>query len=192
MFPSVLVVTQLLSRVWLFVSPRTVAPQAPLSSTKFQSLLKFMSIKSVMISNHLILHCSLLVLPSIFPSIRVLSSESALRIRWPKYWSFSFSISLFNEFSGWFPLGLTVFISLQSEGLSRVFSSTTVQKHQFKASILWQSNFFMVQLSHLYMIAEKTIALTVQIFAGKVMFLLSNTPPRIVTAFLPRSKCLLI
>ena len=96
MFPSVLVVTQLLSRVWLFVSPRTVAPQAPLSSTKFQSLLKFMSIKSVMISNHLILHCSLLVLPSIFPSIRVLSSESALRIRWPKYWSFSLSPS--NEY----------------------------------------------------------------------------------------------
>ena len=187
MFPSVLVVvTQLLSRVWLFVSPWTVAPQAPLSSTKFQSLLKFMSIKSVMISNHLILCCSLLVLPSIFPSIRVLSSESALCIRWPKYWSFNFSISLFNEFSGWFPLGLTGLISLQSEGLSRVFSSTTVQKHQFFCTQLSsQSN------SHIHTWLLE-IALTIQTFVDKVMSLVFNMLSRFVLAFLPWSKHLLI
>ena len=107
----------------VFVTPRTAEHQASLSITSSQSLLKFMSIKLVMPCNHLILCSLLLLLPSIFPSNRVFSSESVLRIRWPKYWSFSFSISPSNEYSGW--------ISLQSKGLSRVFSNTTVQKHQF-------------------------------------------------------------
>ena len=106
------------------------------------SLPKLTSIESVMLSNHLILCCPLLLLPTIFPRIRVFSSESALCTRWPKYWSFSFSISPFKEYSGWFPLGLTGLIFLQSKVLSRVFSSTTIWKHQFFGSqpSLW-SNF---------------------------------------------------
>ena len=107
-------------------TPWTVAHQASLSFTISWSLLKLMSIESVMPSNHLILSCPLLLLPSIFPSISVFSNESVLHIRWPKYWSFSFSISPSNE-----PLGFTGWISLQSKGLSRVFSNTTVQKHRF-------------------------------------------------------------
>ena len=125
------VVIQLLSHVWLFVTPWTVACQASLSITNSQSLSKLMSIESVMPSNHLILCHRLLLLPSMFPSIRVFSNESALHVRWPKYWSFSFSISPSNEYSGWFSLGWTGWISLRSKGLSRVFSNTTVQKHQF-------------------------------------------------------------
>ena len=109
----------------------TAARQASLSITNSRSLLKFMSIESVMPSNHLILCRPLLLPPSTFPSIRVFSNESALHIRWPKYWSFSSSISLCNEYSRLFPLGWTDWISLQSKGLSRVFSNTTVQKHQF-------------------------------------------------------------
>ena len=116
---------------WLFATPWTAARQASLSITNSQSLLKLMSIMSVMPSNHLILCHPLLLLPSIFPSIRVFSNESVLCIRWPKYWSFSFSISPPNEYSDWFPLGLTGWICLQSEGFSRVFFNTTVQKHQF-------------------------------------------------------------
>ena len=103
----------------------------PCPSTISQSLLKLMSIELMMPSNRLILCCPLLLLPSIFPSIRVLSNELALQIRWPKYWSFSFSISPYMNIQGWFPLGFIGLISLQSKGLSRVFSSTTVQKHQF-------------------------------------------------------------
>ena len=121
---------QLLSRVQLFVTPWTAAPQASLSITNSQSLLKLMSIELVMPSNHLILYCSLLP-PSIFPSIRVFSNESVLRIRWPEYWSFSFSISPSNEYSQLISLEWTGWISLQSKGLSRVFSNTTVQRHQF-------------------------------------------------------------
>ena len=122
---------QLLSRVQLFATPWTAARQASLSITNSQSSLKFMSIESVMPPNHLIL-CRPFFLPlSIIPSIRVFSNESVLCIRWPKYWSFNFSISPSNEYSGWFPLGWTSWISLQSKGLSRVFSNTTVQKHQF-------------------------------------------------------------
>ena len=117
---------QSLSRVRHFVTPWTAARQASLSITNSQSLLKLMSFESVMPSNHLDLCHPFLLLPSIFPSIRVFSNESALRIRWPKYWSFSFSISPSNEYSG-----LNGLISLQSKGLSRVFSDTTVQKHQF-------------------------------------------------------------
>ena len=112
-------------------TPRTGACQASLSITNSQSLLKLMSIKSVMPSNHLILCHPLLLPPSIFPKIRDFSSESILHITWPKHWSVSFSISPSNEYSGLIPLGWTYWISLQSKGLSRVFSKTTVQKHQF-------------------------------------------------------------
>ena len=119
-----------LSRVWLFANPWTAAPQASMFITNSRSFLKFMSIESLMSYNHLIL-CHPLLLPSIFTSISVFSKESVLPIRWPKYWSFSFSISPSNEYSEWFPLGLTGCISLQSKGLWRVFYNTTVQKHQF-------------------------------------------------------------
>ena len=122
---------QLLSRVRLFATSGTAARQASLSITNSWSLLKLMPSESVMPSNHLILCRLLPLLPSIFPSIRVFSNESALHIRWPKYWSFSFSISPANEYSGLISLGWTGWISLQSKGLSRVFSNTTVQKHQF-------------------------------------------------------------
>jgi len=125
-------------------------------------------------SNHLIL-CH---------PLRVFSSESALCIRWPKYWSFSFSSSPSNEYSGWFPLGLTGLISLQSKGLSRVFPSTIVQKHQ----LIQQSAFFMVQLSHPYMTTGKTIALTRWTFVSQVMSLLFNILSGFVIAFLPRSS----
>ena len=121
---------QLLSRVWLFLTPWTAACRDSLSITNSQSLPKLMPIESVMPSNHLIL-CHPLLPPSVFPSIRVFSSESVLRIWWPEYWSFSFNISPSNEHSDWSPLGWTGWISLQSKGLSRVFSNTTVQKHQF-------------------------------------------------------------
>ena len=147
-----------------------------------------MFIELVMLSNHLILCYPLLLWPSIFPSIRVLCSESALRIRWPKYWSFSFSISSSNEYSGlisfrtdWFDL-LAVQETLKS----------LLQRHNSKASVLQRSAFFRVQLSHPYMITGKTIALTIQTFVGKVMSLLFNTLSRFVIAFLPSSKCLLI
>ena len=112
-------------------TPWTAAHQASLSITNSRSLLKLMSIKSVMPSNHLILCCPLLLPASIFPSIRVFSNESVPHVRWPKYWSFNFSISPFNEYSGLISLGWTGWISLLFKGLSRVFSNTTVQKHQF-------------------------------------------------------------
>ena len=149
------VVVQFLSHVQLFATPWTAACQASLSFTISLSLLKLTCIKSVMPSNHLILCHSLLLLPSIFPSVRVFSNESALCIRWTKYWSFSFSISPSNEYSGLVPLGWTGLISLPSQGLSRIFSSTTVQKHQF----LVTHPFFIVQLSHPYMTTGKTIGL---------------------------------
>ena len=141
-----------LNHVQLFATPWTAVCQASLSITNSQSLLKLTSIKSVMPSNHLILCHPLLLLPSIFPSIRVFSNESVLPIRWPEYWSFSFSISPSNEYSG-----LTGWISLQSKGLSRVFSNTTVQTHQFfGAQFCVQSNSHI----HTYMTTGKTIALT--------------------------------
>ena len=121
----------LFSPVRLFVTPWTAAQQVSLSITNSQSLLKLISIESVTPSNHLILCHPLLLLPSIFPSIRVSSNESVVCIRWPKYWSFSFSISLPMNIQDWFPLRLAGWISLLSKGLSRVFSNTTVQKHQF-------------------------------------------------------------
>ena len=122
---------QSLSHVRLSSTPWTTTHQASLSITNSQSLIKLMSIESVMPSNHLILCCHLLLLPSIFPSIRVFSNESVLCIRWPKYWSFSFSNSPSNEYSGLISIRMDWLISLQSKGLSRVFSNTTVQKHQF-------------------------------------------------------------
>ena len=151
-----------------------------------------MSIESVMPSNHLILCCLLLLLPSFFPSIRVFSNESVRHIRWPKYWSFSFSISPSNEYSGlktyW--IGLvrhTGWTFLQSKGLSRVFSNTTGQKHQF-----FGAQFSLVQHSHPHMTTGKTIALTRWTFLGKVMSLLFHMLSRLVTTFLSRSKHLLI
>ena len=141
--------------------------QASLSETNSQSSLKFMSIKSVIPSNHLILCHPLSLLPSIFPSIRVFSNESVLHIRWPKYCSFSFSISPSNEY--WCPLGWTSWISLQSTRLISL-----LQHHSSKASILRCSTFFIVQLSHPYMTTGKTTALTRQTFVGKVMSLLLN------------------
>ena len=180
---------QLLSHVWLFATPWTAACQASLSITNSQSLLKLMSIESVMPSNHLILCRPLLLPPSILPSIRVFSSESVLCIRWPKYWSFSFSISPSNEYSGlisfridwlvWFPCSPRTLKSL-------------LQHHSSKASILGCSAFFIVQLSHPYMTTGKTIDLTRWTFVGKVMSLLFNMLSRLVITFLPRSKHLLI
>ena len=149
---------------------------------------KPMSIESVMPSNHLILCCPLLLLPSIFLSIRVFSNESALCIRWPKYWTFSFNISPFNEYSG--------LISLRMDWLDLLAVQGTLQgllqHHSSKASILCCSVFFIVQLSHPHMTTGKTIALTRWTFVGKVMSLLFNKLSRLVITFLPRSKHLLI
>ena len=156
----------------------------PFPSPYPRSLFKLMSIESVMPSNHLILCCLLLLLPSIFPSIRVFPNESVLHIRWPKYWSFSFSISPSSKIQDWSPLGWTGWISLQSKGLPRVFSNTTVQKHQFFGTqpFLWSN-------SHIHTwLLEKIIALTIQIFVSKVMSLLFNMLSRLVIVFLPRSK----
>ena len=147
-----------------------------------------MSIESVMPSNHLILSHPLLLLPSILPSIRVFSNESVLRIRWPKYWSFSFSISPSNEYSG--------LISFRMDGLDLLAVQGTLksllQHHSSKASILRCSAFFIVQLSHPYMTTGKAIALTRWLFVDKVMSLLFNMLSGLVITFLPRSKCLLI
>ena len=159
---------QSLSRVWLFMTPWTAARQASLSFTIFRSLLKLMSIDSVMPSNHVILCCPLLLLPSIFPSIRVFSSESALCIRWPKYWSFSFSISSSNEYSGLVSFRMDWLDLLAVQGTLK----SLLQHYSSIASILQCSAFFMVQLSHPYMTTGKTIPLTRQTFVGKVMFLL--------------------
>ena len=143
-----------------------------------------MSIESEMPSNHLILCCPLLLLLSIFHSIRVFSNESALRIRWPKYWSFSFSISPSNEYSELTSFRFDWLDLLAVQGTLK----DLLQHHSSKASILWCSAFFMVQLSHPYMTTGKTIALTRRTFVGKAMSLLFNTLSRFVTAFLPRNK----
>jgi len=162
--------------------------QDSLSITNSWSLLKLMSIESVMPSNHLILCCPLLLLPSIFPSIRVFPNESVLHIRWPKYWSFRFSFSPSNEQLGPISFRMDWFDLLAVQGTLK----SLLQHHSSKASILWHSAFFMVQLSHSYMTTGKTIALTIQTFVGKIMPLLFNTLYRFVIAFLPRSKHLLI
>ena len=145
-----------------------------------------MSIASVMPSNHLILCHPLLFLPSIFPSIRVFSNELVLRIRWPKYWSFSFNISPSNEYSG------LISFRMDWSDLFAVQIKSLLQYHSSKASILWHSAFFIVQLLHLYMTTGKTIALARWTFVYKVMSLLFNMLSRLVITFLPRSKCLLI
>ena len=177
---------QSLSHVRLFVTPWTAARQASLSTTNSQSLLKLMSIKSVMPSNHLILCRPLLLQPLILPSIGVFSSESVLRIRWPKYWSFSFSISPSSEYSGlisfrvdWFDLAV-----------QRILNSL-LQLHSSKASILQRSAFFTVQLSHPYMTKGKTIALTRRTFVGRVMSLLLNMLSRLIVTFLPRKSLMI-
>ena len=155
---------QSLSCVQLFATPWTAARQASLSITNSWSLLKLMSIESVAPSNHLILCHPLLFLPSIFPSTRVFSNESVLRIRWPKYWSFSFSISPSNEYSGLIYFRMDCFDLL---AVQRTLKSL-LQHHSSKPSIPQHSELFIVQLSHLYMTTGKTIALTRQTFAGKV------------------------
>ena len=172
---------QSLSHVQLFATPWTAAGQASLSITNSWSLLRLMCIESVMPSSHLILCHPLLLLPSSFPGIRVFSSESVLRIRWPKYWSFSISPS--NEYSRLISLVLTGWISLQSKRLKSL-----LQHHSSEASILRHSAFFTVQLSHPYMTTGKTIALTRWTFVSKVMSLLFNMLSRWVITFLPRSK----
>ena len=150
-----------LSCVQLFVTPWTAAHQAFLSITNSQSLLKLMSIEWVMPSNHLILCCPLLLPPSVFPSIRVFSHESVLYIRWPKYWSFSFSISLSNKYSGLISFRMDRLVLLTVQGTLK----SLLQHHSWKASILQCSAFFIVQLSHPYMTTGKTIALTIWTFA---------------------------
>ena len=181
-------VLQSLSYVQLFVTPWTAAQPASLSFTISQSLLKLMSVQSVMPSNNLLLRCPLLLLPSIFPSIRVFSNESAIRIRWPKYRNFSFSISPSNEYSGLISFRIDWLDLLEVQGTLK----SLLQQHSSRATILQCSDFFMVQLSHLYMITAKTMALTRWTCVSKVMSMLFNTLSRFVKAFLPRSKCLLI
>ena len=179
---------QSLSRVQLFATPWTAAHQASLFITNSQISLKLMSIESVMPSNHLILSRCLLLLPSIFPSIRVFSNEPVFHIRWPQFWSFSFSISPSNEYSGLISFRMDWLDLLAVQGTLK----NLLQHHSSRASILQCSAFFIVQLSHPYMITGKTIALTRWTFVGKVMSLLFNMLSRLVIAFLPGSKHLLI
>ena len=183
-----LTLVQSLSCVRLFATPWTAALQASLSITNSQSLLRLMSVEPVMPSNHLILCCPLLLLPSSFPSIRIISNESLLRIRFPRYWSFSFNISLTNEHPGLIAFRLDWLDLLAVQGTLK----SLLQHHSSKASILWHSAFFIVQLSHRYMTTGKNIALTRWTFVGKVMSLLFNILSRLVITFLPRSKRLLI
>ena len=174
-FPyNVISSVQSLSRVQLFSTPWTAACQASLSITNSRSLLKLMSIGLVMPPNHVILCCPLLLPPSIIPRIRVLSNESALHIRWPKYWSFSISPS--NEYSGLISFRMDRLDLLAVQGTLK----SLLQHHSSKASILQCSAFFMVQLSHPYMATGKTIALTRQVFVGKVISLLFNMLSRLI------------
>ena len=177
---------QSLSCVQLFVTPWITTRQPSLSITNSQSSPKLISIESVMPSNHLILYCPLLLLPSIFPSIRVFSNESALHIRWPKYRSFSFNISPFNEYSGLISFRMDWLAVLAVQGILK----SLLQHHSSKASILLHSAFFTVQ--HPYMTTGKTIALTRRTLVRKVMSLLLNILSRLVITFLPRSKHLLM
>ena len=177
---------QLLSRVKLFGTPWTAACQASLTITNSWSLLKLLSIQSVIPSNHLILCHPLLLPPSVFPSIMVFSNESVLPTRWPKYWSFSFSISPSNEYSGLISFRIDWF-DLAVQGTLK----SLLQHHSSKASILQHSAFFIVQLSHPCMTTGKTIALTRQTFVGKVMSLLFSMLNGLIIAFHPRNKRLL-
>ena len=177
---------QLLSCIQLFAVPWTAARQASPSITNSWSLLKLMFTESVMPSNHLILYSPLLLQPSIFPSIRVFSSDSVLRIRWPrtKYWTFSFSISPSNKYSGLISFRVDWLDLLAVQGILK----SLLQHHSSKASNLQCSTFFIVQLLHPYVTTGKTIALTRWTFVGKVMSLLFNMLSRLVITFLPRSK----
>ena len=179
-----MVVAQSLSHFRSFATPWTAARQASLSFTISQSLLKLMSIESVMPSNHLILCHPLLLLPSIFPSIRVFSNESALLIRWSKCWSFSFNISPSNEYSGLIFFRIDWLDLLTVQGTHK----SLLQHHNSKASILQHSAFFMIQHSHPYKTTGKTIALTICTFVGKVMSLLFNILSMLVIVFLPKNK----
>ena len=181
-------VVQLPCRVQHFVIPWTAAHQTSLSLTISPNLPKFMSIASVMPSRHLILWCPLLFLPSIFPSIRDFSNESAVYIRWAKYCSFSFSISPSSEYSGLISLKIDWFDLLAVQGTVR----SLLQHHSSKASILWRSAFIKVQLWQPCVTTGKTIGLTIWAFVSRVMSLLLNTLSRFVIAFLPRNQCLLI
>ena len=169
------------------VTPWIVAQQASLSFTTSWNLLKSRSIESVMPSNHLIL-CRPLLLPSIFPSIRVFSSESVLRIRWPEYWSFNFNISPSKEHPGLISFRMDWMDLLAVQGTLK----SLLQQHSSKTSILQCPAFFIVQLSHPYVTSGKAIALTKRTFVGKGMSLLFNMLSRLITTFLPRSKHLLI
>ena len=179
---------QLLSCVWLFATPWIAAHQASLSITNSRSSLRFTSIESVMPSSCLILCRPLLLLPPIPPNVKVFSSESTLHMRWPKYWSFSFSIIPSKEIPGLISFRMDWLDHLGVQGTLK----SPVQHHSSKASILQCSGFFTVQLSHPYMTTGKTIALTRWTFVGKVMSLLFNMLPSLVITFLPRSKRLLI
>ena len=172
------------SRVWLFVTPWTAACQPSLSFTISWSLLKPMSIESVMPSNHFVLCHPHLLLPLFFPRFRVFFNESVLRIRWPKYWSFSFISSPSNEYSGLISFRIDWLDLLAVQGTLK----SLLQHHSSKASILQCSAFIMVQLLHPYMTTGKTITLTIWTFASKVMSLLFSMFSRFVIAFFPRSK----
>ena len=174
---------QLLSRARLFVTRWITARQTSLSITNSRSLLKLMSIESVMPSCHLILCRPLLLLPPIPPSIRVFSNESTSHMRWPKFWSFSFSISPSNEHPGVISFRMDWLDLLAVQGTFK----SLLQHHGSKASILRHSAFFTVQFSHPYLTTGKTIALTRRTFVGKVMSLLLNMLSRLVITFLPRS-----
>ena len=178
---------QSLSCVQIFATPQTEPCQASLSINS-QTLLKLMCIELVMPFNHPILCCPLLLLPSIFPNIKVFSNESVLYIRWPKYWSFTFSINPSNEYSGMIFFRMDWLDLLAVQGTL----NSLLQHHSSKASVLCGSAFFIVQLSHPYMTTGKTIALTRWTFISKIMSLVFNMLSRFVIAFLPRSKCLLI
>ena len=182
------VVVQSLSHVQLFAAPWTVAHQPSLSFNISQRVLKLMSIELVIPSNYFILCHPLFLLPSIFPSIRVFSNESVLHIRWTQYWSFSFSISPSNEYSGLISFRIDWFDLLAVQGTLK----SLLQHHSSKASVFQCPVFFMVQLLHPYMTTGKTIALTIWTFVGKVMSLVFNKLPRFVITFLPGSKHLLI
>ena len=169
MLQKSVVVVQSLSRIQLFLTPGTAACQASLSFTIFRSLLKLMSIDSVMPYNHFVLCHTLLFLPSIFPNIRVFSNESVILIRQPKYWSFSLSITPSDEYSELISFRIEWFDLLAVQGTLK-----SLQHRSSKASILYQSPFLMVQLSHPYMTTGKTIALTIRIFVSNVMSLLFN------------------
>src|SRR5574340_10696 len=179
---------QSLSRVRLFETPRIAARQASLFITNSRSSLRLTSIESVMPSSHLILCRPLLLLPPIPPSIRVFSNESTLHMRWPKYWSFSFSIIPSKEIPGLMSFRMDWLDLLAVQGTLK----SLLQHHSSKASVLQCSAFFTVQLSHPYITTGKTIALTRRTFVGKVISLLLNMLSRLVITFLPRSKRLLI